>query len=393
MNERSKLTDNKPDFFENEEIDLFEYLITVLKHWKIILGVFVVTVVIAVIVSLNITPMYRAFTTILPVSSESNIWSILPTLSGPVVGGNESNYQKIIAILNSRTLMESVIRSLNLIDIRSLETPVNEQLLSTADGIFQNKAKVSSDRKTGLIVISVEHEDRELAAKIANQYVKELELSLREKSFTALKMYRVFIEEQLKLEEDKLKKYQEEMSSFQKESKIIEPVAQLKGTMDIYSNLVSQKINLEIELKKIEAALSEDNPRIIAIQNQLEAIKYQINKIEESTQEGAFTSFINAPDQMFEYSELLRKMNTSQSIHDSLTEMYEKARFEEIKESLYVEVIDPAITPTVHFKPNKRKIVKISGSGSIIFGIFLVLFINWINKKIKSLREERKSKS
>ncbi len=49
--------------------------------------------------------------------------------------------------------------------------------------------------------------------------------------------------------------------------------------MDLYANLMNQRITLEVDLKRVEAALSEGNPRITALKNQLEAVNSQIKKI------------------------------------------------------------------------------------------------------------------
>jgi len=101
---------------------------------------------------------------------------------------------------------------------------------------------ISDDKKTGVIDISIDFKDPELAKKIAEQYVKELQDILAEKSLTVSKMNRIFLEKQLEEEEKKLKKYQQEMAEFQKENKIIEPTKQLEGTMELYTNLIAQKI-------------------------------------------------------------------------------------------------------------------------------------------------------
>ncbi len=112
---------------------------------------------------------------------------------------------------------------------------------------------------------------------------------------------------------------------------MVEPEEQVKSTMDQYANLVHQKITLEIGLKRVEAALSEGNPRITALKNQLEAVNSQIRKREEQTQIGAQSSLENDTDKLFEYSNLLRKVKTSQTLYEALLKIYEQKKCEEIK--------------------------------------------------------------
>ena len=93
---------------------------------------------------------------------------------------------------------------------------------------------------------------------------------------------------------------------------------------------------------------------------------------------------------MIEYNDLLRKIENSRTVYETLSAMYEKSRFEEVKESLYMEIIDPAIVPDVPIKPKKKLIVGVSVLFSLIFGIVLAIFLAWckvnlqINGKAKS---------
>ncbi len=339
-----------------------------------------------------ITPTYRAKITILPVSSKnSNLFYLTGprTFTGMPIFGGQTEGIKIIIILKSRTIKENIIKNMDLINIffegiQKVRTPLN-----AAVGILGGMVSISDNLKTGVITITVDNKNPLIARDIANQYVIELESLLKEKSFTEAKLNRIFIEEQLKNEEIKLKKYQQDMTEFQKETKMIEPTSQLKGAMEVYTNLITQKISLEVELKKAEATLSDYNPRITALKNQLDAINNQIKKIEEKTQSSVFPTLISVPEKLVEYDALLSKVKTSQAVYDTLSGMYEQARFEEIKDNLFVEVIDPAITPEGPNQPHKRRIVGIAAISSIFLSIFFVLFFDWYSK----IRIEYKKKS
>ena len=85
---------------------------------------------------------------------------------------------------------------------------------------------------------------------------------------------------------------------------------------------------------------------------------------------------------LIEYNELLRKVKNSQTLYETLSELYGNAKFEEIKESLYVEVIDQAVKPEFPIKPKKKIMVGLAGVTSIIFGIFLAFFIERLKTNI-----------
>ena len=375
MNEISGQSNNKSEFYKDEEIDLLKFWLIVKKQWKLLLALFIIAVTVTTVISLKITPTYRATTSMLPISSETVVWSIFSPAGVSISGGVETNKKKIMAILKSRTIRVNVINGMNLVEIMLDGKPEVRAPINVVSGMIGSMMTVSSEVKTGLIKITVDNKDPELARDIANQYVKELKSILIEKSLTVAKLNRIFIEEQFRNEEIKLKNYEEQMADFQKKTKMIEPTAYAQGTMDLYANLLSQKIAIEVELKKIETSLSEGNPQITALKNQLKEINYQIRNVEIKAQEGALPSLTSAPDHLIKYNELLRKVKNSQTLYEILSELYEKARFEEIKESLYVEVIDLAVKPEFPFKPKKRIMVGLAGVTSIIFGIFLVFFI------------------
>jgi uncharacterized protein involved in exopolysaccharide biosynthesis len=175
------------------------------------------------------------------------------------------------------------------------------------------------------------------------------------------------------------------MAEFQKENKIIEPTKQLEGTMELYTNLIAQKIALEVQLKKIETALSPDNPKISILKNQIKEIEEQLRRIEQKA-DGALPSISNVPEKIVKYTDLLRKLKASEAIYETLLKMYEQAKLDEAKENLYVEVIDYPILPDKPVKPKKKLMVAVAGITSIFLGIFIAFFLEWL-ENIKKRRE------
>lgn len=390
MNDRIKKINDDSENIQIDGINLYEIFSIIIKRWKLLIGIFFISVIVTTIISLRITPIYRAATTILPISSESTKYGNLTSLFSPTImpisGRGQTDTNKIIAILTSRTIIENVTKNINHYDILLDEKPEEMDPFNYLVGKIHSMVSISNDLKTGVIIIYADSKYPEIARDIANQYVSELESILKDKSLTVTKMNRVFIEEQLRNEEIKLKDYQKELAEFQKETKMlemVEPAEQVKSTMDLYAKLINQKITLEVELKKVEAALSEGNPRITALKNQLEAVNSQIKKIEEKTQISSLSAFEDAPDKFFDYSNLLRKIETSQTLYEILLKIYEQIKYEEIRNSLYVEVIDPAITPTGPIKPKKKKMVGVAGVSSLILGGFFILLLEWFRNMIK----------
>ncbi len=372
-------------YCEEDEIDLYELWLTIKKRKKVVFGLFFFSVIAAAVISLIKTPIYRSTATVIPISSgKSPLGGLsgLAAMAGISVG--EEGSAKIMAVLNSRTIKEYVVKDLDLIHKFFEEMP-KKNPLNKATSMLKGMVNISDDKKTGVISISIDYKDPELAKKIAEKYVEELQKILNEKSLTISKMNRVFLEKQLKEEESKLKKYQQEMAEFQKKNKIIEPNRQVAGTMGLYTRLVSQKVSLEVQLKRMETALSPDNPQVEILKSQIKEIDKQLRKIEQKT-EGALPSLANAPEKIIKYTNLLRKLKASEAIYETLLKMYEQTKLEEAKENLFVEIIDYPILPDKPVKPKKKLMVAVAGVSSLFLGIFIAFFLEWL-ENIKKRRK------
>ena len=381
MENREKLSER--ELRQEDEIDLYELWLILKKRKKLILGIFLTATVLTAIVSFLMTPIYRSEATVIPVSSKSSGLGNLAELAA-IAGvpnpsaGDESS--KIIAVLNSREIKERVIKKLNLIPILlEGKQPKKRDPMNVAVEILEKMVSISDDKKTGVIKISVEHKDPKLAQKIAQAYIEELQEMMNEKKLTVAKFNRMFLEEQLKEQEKRLRELQERLIAFQKKTKIIAPESQLSGVLGLYANLVSQRMSLIAKLKSMEATLAPDHPQIKALREQLAAIDSQIRQIEERSNIGALPSLSTGPERLTEYGDLMRELKVAQKVYENLLAMYEQVKIDEAKENIYVEVIDRPNLPDVPVKPKKKLMVAVAGTSALFFGVFLAFFLEWLD--------------
>ncbi len=204
MNDKIKKVNDNSVNIQCDGINLYEYFLILKQRWKLLIGIFFISVITTDIVSLRMTPIYRAITTILPISSESTMFGNLISLISPasvlISGKGQTESNKIIAIFKSRTIIENVARKMNLSDIPLEEIPEGRDHLNVLVGKIYSMVSTSNDLKTWVIKIYVDYKDPEIARDVANRYVLELESILKKKSLTVTKMNRVFIEEQLRNE-------------------------------------------------------------------------------------------------------------------------------------------------------------------------------------------------
>jgi uncharacterized protein involved in exopolysaccharide biosynthesis len=159
--------------------------------------------------------------------------------------------------------------------------------------------------------------------------------------------------------------------------------------MTLYSTLVGQKISLEIELSRMESALSANNPKISALKTQLAAVEDQLKKVETRSTGGA-PSLRDTPEALVKYQNIMTDLEIATKIYGTLLATSENQKLQENEDQLFVEVIDPAIVPELKSKP-KRAIICVAATAAGFFIGILAAFIleAWGNVRTQLLDKLR----
>lgn len=384
---------NNQVLIDEDEIDLYELWQTIWKRRRFIAIFCTAVVTISIVASLLMTKIYRSEATLIPISSSSSglsAYAGLAAMAGMSLPSSGDDSTKIQAVLKSRTLKEAVISELDLINIlnEGKEIPEDRDPLQYTLGIFDKGIyNVGEDKKTSLITITIDYKDPKLAQKIGYSVISNLQEILNSKALTVAKFNRIFLEEQVADQQKKLDTIQQQLAKYQKSTKIISPDVQLKGLMDLYSSLVSKKIETQVKLKSMEANFDSSNPQVKFLRDQLDAVKAQIKELEEKTNVLALPSIDELPESMVEYGQILQQLTIVKAVYENIVKAYEQAKIEEAKGNLYVQVIDEPNLPDIKFKPKRKLIVVVAAVTSLILAVFIVFFLEFI-QNIKSRRVE-----
>jgi len=203
-----------------------EGVISLLDIWRIlmryrvmILGVVLACTLASTVLALVMTPVYRAEIQVAPVSekdSNSRFAAQLGELGGlaSLSGINTEQGGKkneSIATLRSRKFTEQFIKDEKLLPVlfhdkwdaknqRWIEAdPEDIPTLEDAWELFNKKIRsLSEDRKTGLVVLSIEWEDPDEAARWANELVRRVNEMLRKKAAKESETAIGYLREQLR---------------------------------------------------------------------------------------------------------------------------------------------------------------------------------------------------
>jgi len=391
-------------FEDLDEINLYDYYLIVKKRWKLIAFIFFASTIAATITSLLLTEIYRAETTILPIQpgSSGQIASMVERLTDlPFVGSilPSTPADKLVNVLESRTVQESIIRKLDLMNVlfdekwyhriwKSSEPPTIQ------DGVEKlgEMTNVRKDSIGDLITISIDFHEPELAARIANQYPIELQGFLSSNALSLAKRARIFLGKRYQEAKKQLARSEEALRSFQTKYKLIAMDKQTEAVVKAIAELKAQIMAKEVELGVFQKFVTDINPNVIKIKDEIKGLKKQLAAMESkegNPEADVFPAFNKAPTLGLEYIRLKRDILINEKLFELLTQQYEMARIEEAREDVSFQVIDRAIPPEKKFKPRRKLIVLVTGIIAIFMGVFSVFLLEYVDN-VKSKRSARR---
>ena len=256
MSENQK-QNNEAQQPEEDEINLLDLLIILVKHKKMILGVTFAAALLALGISLLLPNIYTATAKILPPQQRQSSASVLLSqLGGAALGGLAGGALGIknpndlyIAMLKSRNIMEKIARRFDLQKVYEAKN-----LTDTLKTLEQVSAIAAG--KDGIITVEVDDKDPERAAAMANAYIEELNKLMQTFALTEAAQRRQFFETQMKPAKDKLTDAEIALDRTPNTSlKYMDALRNLKYQEAIYEILAKQ-----FEMAKLDEA--KDSPLI-----------------------------------------------------------------------------------------------------------------------------------
>jgi len=340
---------------DDDEISLLDLAIVLAKFKKLILGLPVLVGALTVGATLLMTPIFTATTAILPPQqSQSTASALLGQLGGlagiaGAAAGIKNPSDLYVGMLKSRTVADAMIARFDLVNY--YEAELTQDARKSLEGVSSFTAG-----KDGIITISVDDKDPELAAKMANAYVEELNKLTEVLAVTEASQKRLFFERQMVDARDRLVAAEIEARSAMERGGLASIDAQGQAMIEVTARLRGQISVKEVEIGAMRAFAAEENPRLKAAQQELLALQTELARIEgasalRDTQVGGESSAAATNLQ------LLRNVKYYETLYQMLAQQFELAKIEEAKDSALIQVLDTAIPPERKSKPKRALIV------------------------------------
>jgi len=268
------IDDNNQNHYKDEEIDLLQYFAVVIKRLKMIIIGTAIIVIIAIVYSLFATEYFKASTTFVSVEADKSLAS-LGALAG-IAGtfglstklGSESSPEFYAQLLKTREVIRPILidslfdseklgRKATLIEIYEIEGDNDLEVFEKGLEFFLDHMFLNVDNNTGILNLTLESIEPNLAADIANLLVIQLnKYNLKTRRSIAKEKF-IFIEKRLEesesellLSEDKLKIFLSKNRKFNSPELLFEQ-GRLQRQLEI-SQQIYLTVRKEFELARIE---------------------------------------------------------------------------------------------------------------------------------------------
>lgn len=229
---------------EPQGFDVYKYLRILSKYRWLVLGSTLATLILALVITFLMTPVYRATASIQIDREAMNVVNV-GTVQQDDTGPSTEFYQTQYELLSSRSLAERVVSTLGLVDDKDFEksrgavSPLTmmknlvfgeaptvepkdlEARTTKAVDSLKTILSVSPVRGSRVVKISISHTDPQMAAKLANGYAEAFIADNLDRRYDASSYARKFLEERLQQLKVKLEDSEKQLVQYAEQQGII----------------------------------------------------------------------------------------------------------------------------------------------------------------------------
>jgi capsule polysaccharide export protein KpsE/RkpR len=234
----------------------------------------------------------------------------------------------------------------------------------------------------GLIVIATTERSAELAQKMAQAYVEELDRVNRNLRFSTARQTREFIEKRLKETEAGLHRTAENLRDFQKKYGVISLEEQTRASIKAAAEIRAQVAVKEVEYTVLRQQVDESHEHIKLLKTNIAALEQQLQRVENgaNSSRDVLLGFSNLPDLGMQYVFLLKDTEVQKAIYKLLAQQYEEARIRETRDTPTVQLLDAPALPERKSKPKRLYIVLAGVMLSFFVSGFEIILSSYLNR-------------
>lgn len=358
----------------DDEVHFIDLMVILAQQKWVILITALVGVILAVVISFLITPMYTSSVKFMPPQQQQSagvaaMLGQLGGLAGAMGGiGAKSSADTYVGVLESRTVADRLITRFGLMARYKKSTMAETRKMLSANTMIAN------GKKDGFITVAVEDVEPAMAATLANAYVEELVKLTSTLALTEASQRRVFFEKQLSDVKDQLAGAEVALRRIQERTGLIQPGAQVSAIISTATQLKATIAAKEIQVKSMRTFAASQNPELLRAMEELKGLQVQLAKLERTESGGKGDLNVptgKIPEIGVDYVRGARDVKYYETIFELLAKQYELAKIDEAKESALVQVLDPGLPAEQKTKPHRSVIVIVGAILGLMTGLVL----------------------
>ena len=345
------------------------------------------------IIALLIPTRYSSTTRLMPPDQSgqgmASMLAALGKVAGDVGGASGASGQLLglkttgdifVGVLRSRTVADDLI---NKFDLRK---SYHDKRYADARKDLDSRTDVSSDRKSGIITLTVSDRNPDRAAAMAREYVEALNGIVITLNTTSAHKERVFLESRLGQVEVDLEAAEKDFSQFASKNTALDVKEQGRAMIGAAAQLEGELIAAQTELEGLRQIYTDNNVRVRSVQARIDEYQRQLQKMDGPKSDSAaqppdnqsgdgqslYPSIRQLPVLGVPWADLYRRTRVEEAIFETLTKQYELAKVEEARETPSVKVLDAADVPERKSFPPRLILILI---GTFLVFVFSSLWI------------------
>ena len=363
----------------NRSFNLWKMLLVLARRKVFIISFVMICTIAAVAAAFMLPKWYRAKTSILPSQYDQHIG----------ISGNFAQYTLSSAgfdlpmmatpsdvyatMLKSETVGRGVIEELGLCDHYGIPS------IQKCNFYLSDHTKINVTGE-GVIELYFQDRDPEMAAQVANSFIRHLDAVNREVQAGKAKSDREFIHQRLVSTKISLDSAKTLLLAFQKDNKAVDLDKQRELALNAASAIKAQLALVSVSLDVKKQSYSADHPEVKRLELEISELKRQLRNIEEGDGRDSYLNMplSQIPHLAAQYAEFEAEVSLQEKVYSLLTELYEEARIKEQKDTPTISVLETAYPPEIKYRPMRSIIVLATFFGSLALAIFISLFADYL---------------
>jgi capsule polysaccharide export protein KpsE/RkpR len=317
------------------------------------------------IMAFLIPARYSSTTRLMPPDQSSQGMASMLAALGKVTGdmsgvggqllGMKTTGDLFVGVLRSRTVADDLI---NKFDLRKV---YGDKRYLDARKELDARTDISSDRKSGIITLTVSDRNPQHATEMAREYVDALNAIVITLNSSSAHKERVFLEARLGEVQQGLEEAEKDFSQFASKNTAIDVKEQGRAMIGAAAELEGELIAAQTELEGLRQIYTSNNVRVRSVQARIDEYRRQLQKMGGKAPDAAanpspesgtpdepaqdYPSIRELPILGVTWTDLYRRTRVQEAVFETLTKQYELAKVEEARETPSVKVLDVADVP------------------------------------------------